>query len=390
MQYGFTSGSCAAAAAKAAVYMLLSGRRKTEITIETPKGIPYTAQILDIRRTEDVVSCAVQKDGGDDPDVTTGAWIYAKVTYCGNDRKDFRSQADFQSRENLQSLEDSPYVQIDGGIGVGRVTKPGLDQPVGNAAINTVPRQMIAKEVSEVCHLFDFQGGIKVVISVPEGENLAAQTFNPRLGIKGGISILGTSGIVEPMSDKALLDTIAVELKQKRAEGHSIVAISPGNYGLEFMKRTYGYDLERSVKCSNFIGQTIDMVKELGFSKMLLTGHIGKLIKVSGGIMNTHSREADCRMELLAAAAIRAGAEVTLLREILDCIGTEDAVDRIKKAGFLEPAMEYVMEKMEDHLKHRAGGGLEIECMVYSNDIGLLGVTPGAVALLKELLEEKE
>jgi len=249
---------------------------------------------------------------------------------------------------------------------------------------------MIAKEVSEVCHLFDFQGGIKVVISVPEGEHLAAQTFNPRLGIKGGISILGTSGIVEPMSDKALLDTIAVELKQKRAEGHSIVAISPGNYGLEFMKRTYGYDLERSVKCSNFIGQTIDMVKELGFSKMLLTGHIGKLIKVSGGIMNTHSKEADCRMELLAAAAIRAGAEVTLLREILDCIGTEDAVDRIKKAGFLEPAMEYVMEKMEDHLKHRAGGGLEIECMVYSNDIGLLGVTPGAEALLKELLEEKE
>lgn len=169
---------------------------------------------------------------------------------------------------------------------------------------------------------------------MPEGENLAAQTFNPRLGIKGGISILGTSGIVEPMSDKALLDTIAVELKQKRAEGHSIVAISPGNYGLEFMKRTYGYDLERSVKCSNFIGQTIDMVKEIGFSKMLLTGHIGKLIKVSGGIMNTHSKEADCRMELLAAAAIRAGAEVTLLREILDCIGTEDAVDRIKKPDF--------------------------------------------------------
>ena len=184
------------------------------------------------------------------------------------------------------------------------------------------------------------------------------------------------------MSDKALLDTIAVELKQKRAEGHSIVAISPGNYGLEFMKRTYGYDLERSVKCSNFIGQTIDMVKELGFSKILLTGHIG--------IMNTHSKEADCRMELLAAAAIRAGAEITLLREILDCIGTEDAVDRLRKAGLLEPAMEYVMEKIEDHLKHRAGDGLEIECMVYSNDIGLLGVTPGAEALLKELLEEKQ
>ena len=241
MRYGFTTGSCAAAAAKAAAYMLLLGRKKTEITIETPKGIPYTAQILDIRRTEDVVSCAVQKDGGDDPDVTTGAWIYAKVTYCGNDRKDFRSQADFQSRENLQSLEDTPYVQIDGGIGVGRVTKPGLDQPVGNAAINHVPREMITKEVLEVCRLVDYKGGLAVEIFVPEGEQLAEQTFNPRLGIKGGISILGSSGIVEPMSSQAILDTIRVELRQRRAEGYAYVAVAPGNYGLDFMKQAYGY-----------------------------------------------------------------------------------------------------------------------------------------------------
>ena len=191
------------------------------------------------------------------------------------------------------------------------------------------------------------------------------------------------------MSDKALLDTIAVELKQKRAEGHSIVAISPGNYGLEFMKRTYGYDLERSVKCSNFIGQTIDMVKRTWIFQNALNRSYRKADK---GIRRHYEhpfKEADCRMELLAAAAIRAGAEVTLLREILDCIGTEDAVDRIKKAGFLEPAMEYVMEKIKDHLMHRAGGGLEIECMVYSNDIGLFRCNAGSSGIIKRTVGGK-
>ena len=366
MQYGFTSGSCAAAAAKAAVYMLLSGRRKTEITIETPKGISYHATVEHIKIQETEVSCAVQKDGGDDPDVTTGAWIYAAVSICE---------------------ENNNQIEIDGGIGVGRVTRPGLDQPVGNAAINTVPRQMIAKEVSEVCHLFDFQGGIKVVISVPEGENLAAQTFNPRLGIKGGISILGTSGIVEPMSDKALLDTIAVELKQKRAEGHSIVAISPGNYGLEFMKRTYGYDLERSVKCSNFIGQTIDMVKELGFSKMLLTGHIGKLIKVSGGIMNTHSHTADCRTELFCTHAALCGASREVCAALMNAATTDACLELLDSAGLRAPVLESLLRAVQLHLDRRACGAFRVGAVLFSNQHGPLGATDTAAQLLNEWKE---
>ena len=385
MRYGFTTGSCAAAAAKAAAYMLLLGRKKTEITIETPKGIPYTAQILDIRRTEDVVSCAVQKDGGDDPDVTTGAWIYAKVTYCGNDRKDFRSQADFQSRENLQSLEDSPYVQIDGGIGVGRVTKPGLDQPVGNAAINHVPREMIEREMREVCHVLDYHEDLAVEISVPEGQKLAESTFNPRLGILGGISILGTSGVVEPMSAQALKDTIAVELRQKKALGQKAVAVSPGNYGLDFMKKTYDYDLDRSVKCSNFIGDTIDMAKQMGFEAMLLTGHIGKLIKLSGGMMNTHSKEGDCRMELLAAAAIYAGCHAKTAKDLLDAVTTEEGVKLLSEAGILEATMERAMERILFYLRKRAGDGMQIECMMYATDYGLLAESPGAQSLLQEL-----
>lgn len=219
MRYGFTTGSCAAAAAKAAAYMLLTGRPKKEVTIRTPKGILYHAEILDIHRKEQEVSCAVEKNGGDDPDITTGAKIYAKASCLKNKGQE---------------------IIIDGGTGIGRVTRKGLDQPVGNAAINHVPREMIKKEVLEVCRLADYQGSLKIEISVPDGERLAAWTFNPRLGIVGGISILGTSGIVEPMSSQAVLDTIFLELRQRRESGFDYVAVSPGNYGLDFMKQTYG------------------------------------------------------------------------------------------------------------------------------------------------------
>lgn len=388
MRYGFTTGSCAAAAAKAAAYMLLTGKIKTEITIETPKGIPYTTGIMDIRRTEQTVSCAVEKDGGDDPDITTGALIYAEVSLEGNDT--VTDTAEGKAKPDGKGAASST-IRIDGGIGVGRVTKPGLDQPVGNAAINHVPREMIRKEVSEVCALCDYTGGLRVVVSVPAGKALAEKTFNPRLGIVGGISILGTSGIVEPMSSQALLDTIRVELRQKRAEGMEIAAVAPGNYGLEFMKRAYGYDLDKSVKCSNFIGDTIDMAVELGFSRMLLTGHIGKLVKVSGGIMNTHSREGDCRMELLTAAAIRCSKECNCglpvlgeITRILDCVTTEDAVRILKELGLLESVMNRVMEQIEFYLNKRANGKMRVECILYSNEFGELAKSAQADKFLKE------
>ena len=218
MRYGFTTGSCAAAAAKAAAYMLLTGREKHEITITTPKGILYHARMEEISRTEHSVRCAVRKDGGDDPDITTGTLIFAEVSW----------------QEQKQEKDcGKPQILITGGAGVGTVTRPGLDQPVGSAAINHVPREMITREVEEVCALTDYVGSLLVEISVQGGEELAQKTFNPRLGIVGGISILGTTGIVEPMSSQALLDTIYVELKQKREEGNRFAAISPGNYGLE-------------------------------------------------------------------------------------------------------------------------------------------------------------
>ncbi|MCM1284056.1 MAG: cobalt-precorrin-5B (C(1))-methyltransferase CbiD [Muribaculaceae bacterium] len=370
MRYGFTTGSCAAAAAKAAAYMLLTGLVKTEIAIETPKGIVYQAKILDIRCGEHEAGCAVEKDGGDDPDITTGARICAKASYAGKSGKQ--------------------EIFIEGGSGVGRVTRPGLDQPVGSAAINRIPREMIKKEVLEVCRLADYQGSLRIEISVPEGEELSARTFNPRLGIVGGISILGTSGIVEPMSSQAILDTIRLELRQRRALGFDYVAVSPGNYGLEFMKKTYGYDLEKSVKCSNFIGAVIDMAAELGFRKMLLTGHIGKLIKVAGGIMNTHSKEADCRMELLAAFAIKAQADPLLVRKIVECATTEEAVLFLEESGKLPQIMEQIAERICYYMEKRAGGNLQADCILFSNAYGELAKSKGAKEWFILLEQERE
>ena len=381
LRLGFTTGSCAAAASKAAVYMLLTGREKNTISIETPRGIRFDAQIVDIEREETYVSCAVIKDGGDDPDVTTGAHIVSTVRFLPDSA--LSTDSGLANPEPQQPIaQTGPFVVIDGGKGVGRVTLPGLDQKPGAAAINHVPREMITKEVLEVCNICDYKGGISVEISVPEGEELAAKTFNPRLGIKGGISILGTSGIVEPMSSQALLDTIRTELNQKKALGATVAAVSPGNYGLDFMRQAYGYDLDKSVKCSNFIGDTIDMAAELGFKKFLLTGHIGKLIKVSGGIMNTHSKEGDCRMELLAAAAIKSGCRMETASAILEAATTEEGVRLIEQDGKRDEAMAYVMERIMFYLNKRAAGKMEIGCIMYSNDFGLLAQSPNAAAML--------
>lgn len=367
MRYGFTSGSCAAAAAKAACYMLLTGKEKKQISIITPKGLDYDAEIVSTKRGDNFVECGVIKDGGDDPDITSGTEILCKVEYFGN--------------------SCSSCVIIEGGEGVGVVTKPGLDQKVGNAAINSIPRQMIEKEIKEVCSLCDYRGGIKVTVSVPEGKKLAERTFNPRLGIEGGISILGTSGVVEPMSSAALIETIKVELTQKKALGFRSVCIAPGNYGLEFIKNTFGYDLDKAVKCSNFIGLSLDMAVELGFEKVVLAGHIGKLIKISGGIFNTHSKEADCRMELLAAAAVKSGCSLETVSGILNCVNTEEGISLLQKEEKKNTAMEYLMERIMFFLKNRTEKKIQTGCIMYSNEFGLLAKSSDALSILKEVME---
>lgn len=359
LRYGFTTGSCATAAAKAALYMLLSGRELSNISISTPSGIDYNPEIIDIKKGDDYVSCAVIKDSGDDPDVTKGAQIVARVE---------------------AAEEDELSIVIDGGEGVGRVTKKGLSINVGEAAINATPRQMIKDELTKVAELFDFKGKINVIISVPDGEIIAKRTFNERLGILGGISIIGTTGIVEPMSEKALLDSIYVELAQKReCEGDSII-IAPGNYGRDFLREHFGYDIEKCVKCSNYIGDTLLMIKKLGFKRVLLIGHIGKLVKLSGGIMNTHSKNADARMELLCACAVLSGADTETLREILKCINTTQALEVLTVSNIKKQTMEILMDKIMENL-NRICTDLEIECIMYSEN-EVLAVSENAMELI--------
>ena len=369
LRYGYTTGSCAAAASKAAAAMLLSGKEISYVELHTPKGIDLRLEVLDISREDNAVSCAIQKDGGDDPDVTNGILIYAKV-----------------SREPA----DEAQIIIDGGIGVGRVTKPGLEQPVGAAAINKVPRQMIRENLEAVCEQYHYHGKLSVVISIPSGVELAAKTFNPRLGIVGGISVLGTSGIVEPMSEQALIDTIRVEMRQKLANGMEYLLVVPGNYGIDFLDQYgHGLQLEDAVKCSNFVGEALDAAVEFGAKGVLLVGHIGKFVKLAGGIMNTHSHNADARMELLTVHAAVLGAPVELLQKMMECVTTDDALKYLKEADLMEPVMEQIMEKMEFYVNQRAQHQLELGVITFSNVFGILGQTKNVPDLVKKIGRDK-
>lgn len=364
MRRGYTTGSCAAAAAKAAVRMLLGGEYVSEVRLMTPRGIALNLEVLDTTKGQDWVSCAIRKDGGDDPDVTNGILVYARV-------------------EKTQQ----PGFVLDGGVGVGRVTKPGLEQPVGSAAINKTPRQMIQNEVEEECRAAGYTGGISVVISIPEGVEAAKKTFNPRLGIVGGISVLGTSGIVEPMSEAALIESIRIEMNMRLAGGAEYLLITPGNYGETFLKTQMSLCMDSFMKCSNFVGETIDMAVNGGAKGILFVAHIGKFVKLAGGIMNTHSRCADARAELMAAAAMEAGAPYELVKKILQTITTEEAVDLLHQAGFLPAAMDWVIKRVHYYLNHRAYDRIRIGAVIFSNTYGLLGQTVYA-SELQEILKK--
>lgn len=363
---GYTTGSCAAAAAKAATWMLFLGQKIYEVNLATPKGIVLHLPIEEIQCTTEYVSCAVRKDAGDDPDVTDGILVYAKVKKI-----------------------EQPDVVILGGTGVGIVTRKGLEQPVGEAAINRVPRKMIKESVEEVLREQEWDGGIEVEISVPEGVNVAKKTFNERLGIQGGISILGTSGIVVPMSEKALIDSIRVEMKMLAAEQVEYLLITPGNYGETFVKNQMQLDLSKSMKCSNYVGETIGIAKELGIKGILFVSHIGKFIKVSGGIMNTHSKHSDSRAELMTAAAIRAGASIETARRLLDTITTEEAVTILKEGNLLSETMKSITDKIHYYLNKKSGEDLKIGAILFSNEYGYLGETKYAKELAEKFLNKR-
>lgn len=372
LRCGYTTGTCAAAATRAAAELLVGGTCPPAVLVDTPQGIDVLVEVEECARGEGWAAAAVRKDGGDDPDVTDGVTVWARVARA-----------------------DEPGVVIEGGAGVGRVTRPGLDQPVGAAAINSVPRAMIRAAVTaaagggtsadgEAAGVGPCGGaeGYSVEISIPGGEELAASTMNPRLGIEGGLSVLGTSGIVRPMSADALVSSIKLELSQMRARGVCDLVLVPGNYGCAFACHELGLLDESVTSCSNYLGAALDEAALLGFASVLVVGHIGKMAKVASGAMNTHSRVADGRMEALAAHAALVGATAADVACIMDAATTDAVLGLLEARGLLRSTMDSLMLRLGGHLRHRVAGRLAVEAVVFSRALGLLGMTEGARELL--------
>lgn len=378
LRWGYTTGTCAAAASLAAAVMLLQGRRMEQVSLTTPKGVRLDLEVEEMEPGENRVSCGVRKDAGDDPDVTDGLMVYSQIRQPDADSADAGAGGDYVYEK------DGLRLYLSGGVGVGRVTQCGLSCEVGKAAINPVPRQMIFEQVAGVCRESGFTGVLSIEIQVPGALEVAHKTFNSRLGIQGGISILGTSGMVEPMSETALLDTIRLELRQRIRKGEKHLLVTPGNYGESFVGNVLGLGLGQAVKCSNFIGSTIDMAVEEGAESILLIGHGGKLIKLAAGIMNTHSSWADGRMEILAAHGAACGAKRELVEQILEAVTVDEGLRLLEtEDGLRQQVMKRVMGRLEQHVKRRAGERLRAEVIVFTNERGILGATTGADDLLK-------
>lgn len=367
LKSGFTTGSVATAAAKAATWMLLSGKKKENICIITPSKKEYVALVEEAHIELNRASCVIHKEASDDPDITAGAAIEVTVEKC------------------------TDGIIITGGKGVGVVTRPGLDQKVGEYAINSTPRRMIEKEVSEVMDTFDYKGGLKVIVSVRDGEEIAKKTFNPHMGIEGGISIIGTTGIVEPMSTKAILDTIKLDISMQYSEGKKVCIICPGNYGVTFLSNKYGVKSEDIVTCSNYAGDSVKYAIDQGFKKILFVSHIGKLIKVSGGIMNTHSQYGDHRMEIMAAsykeACLKSGcdADEKIIKSILEQVSTTAALDILNEIDFVKETSDVIVLNAGMHLNKIAVSG-NVECILYENNYGELSRTGDAYTYLQDII----
>jgi cobalt-precorrin-5B (C1)-methyltransferase len=368
LRCGYTTGSCATAAAKAAAVMLLTGERIEIVRIDTPKGIVLNLEPLEVILTDDYVCCAIRKDSGDDPDDTNGVLVYAKV-----------------------EKTSEPGIKLCGGIGVGTVTKPGLACSVGEPAINPTPRKMITSELTKVMEEVNYIGGLQVTIFIPEGVEIAKKTFNPRLGIVGGLSVLGTSGIVEPMSERALIETIHVEVKAQKARGNKNLLVFFGNYGEDYTRDVLKLDISDRVTCSNYVGELLDYAVFCGFETLLIIGHAGKLVKLAQGVMNTHSKYADCRTEVMALQAMLHGASKEVGQEIYDCLTTDEVTKVLKREGLFEPVMQEVAKKIDFYMQHRVHGKIKTGALMFSHVHGILGKTEFADELIElHKCKEKE
>lgn len=360
LKRGYTTGSCAAAAAQAATLLLLTGQLPEVIELHTPKGIDLFLHPEQAGFDGTVARCCIRKDSGDDPDVTNGICIYADVQ------------------------KQAQEIVILGGDGVGVVTRPGLSVPVGQPAINPGPRAQITAAVTTAAQQAEYTGGLQITISAENGDQIAKQTYNEHLGIVGGISILGTSGIVEPMSEAALMDTTHLELDSLYAAGARKVLICPGNYGADFARDQLGLNLDQAVKCSNFIGDALDYAAWKGFQQIFLVGHAGKLVKIAAGVMNTHSSVADGRQEIFTAHAALCGAPHDTLQTLMQSVTIDACLEVLDKVNLRDPVLERIGKAIDERLHYRLRGKAEIGYLMFTNQSGVLAQSKNAVKLCEE------
>lgn len=361
LRKGFTTGTCATAATAAAISMILNQDIEEKVTVSTANGVEVTMDIKNPSFGELTASAAVEKDGGDDADATHGLLIYSTVTL----------------------LPDSNDIEIDGGEGVGRVTQKGLKCDVGMAAINPTPRGMIEKTARQ---LLGPNCGAKIIISVPGGEETAKLTYNSRLGIVGGISILGTTGIVNPMSEESWKASITIELTMLYNQGYRSVVLAPGNYGENFATNVLGIPPHRIVNMSNFVGHVLKEVQRIGFTRVLMVGHMGKFVKVAGGIFSTHSKDSDARMEIIMANLALLGAPVELLEKVDQCITTDAAGTFIEEYHY-EEVYQVLVDKMKfrsERLLRNRKPEVSIDVVTFGTEAGYLASTQ----TLEEIAEE--
>ncbi|PTN09270.1 cobalt-precorrin-5B (C(1))-methyltransferase CbiD [Mangrovibacterium marinum] len=358
LRNGLTTGTCAAAVAKAAAWMLVHQQSLHEVGVKLPNEDEVWLEIEKASFSPEEAMATTIKDAGDDPDITHGAEIVARVwpgTHQG--------------------------VTIIGGKGVGRVTKPGLAIAPGEAAINPVPLKMIRESVAEV---LPPEVAVTVEICIPKGEELARKTFNPSLGIVGGLSVLGTTGIVRPMSEEALKDSLVLKLDQLKALGWNKAIFSPGNYSTAFSSANLPVNEAQLVVTSNYIGFMLEQAVARDFKQLVLIGHLGKLVKLAGGIFQTHSKVADARNEILAAHYFQFSQSPEAFSKIMRANTTEEALDFIDDPEFWTVFSERIKARTEQ----RVFGELSVEVILLSQKQGLLGCTSKAMNQLKQWKNE--
>lgn len=373
LKSGYTTGTCSAVAAYAALSLLLDETIDDSLEITTLDNTKIRVPIASKKRCGNWARAVVLKDAGDDPDVTNGIEICSKVKIV-------------EQLPNISRGYRFGNILILGGRGVGLVTKKGLKVPPGKSAINPGPQEMIVKLLTKLLKKCSAENyNLVVTIYVPKGLEKAKKTFNGKLGILGGISILGSTGVVKPMSEEALKSSMFAELKVLKANStRDWVVFLFGNHGKQFCIEQ-NIDIEQSIVTSNYIGFMIESAAELGFKKIMLVGHIGKAIKVAGGIFNTHSRVADARLEILAANAVLIDEPRENILKILSSNTAEEACGYVEKKAEL---FNTVANKVALRSHEFSRGEIEFESAFFNYSGDILGYSDKFYDMVEELKGE--